>query len=114
MKRTELLQKWLELKEIENKAKEERVALEEQIWTEFESDTIVNGKLSGTTNEENYKLTIKMNPKFKITDESLVPSNADIYKMVVDEKKLEKYWNENEGWVIQTWNKPTFTIVKTK
>lgn len=35
MNREELLEKWLELKSAENKAKEERVALEEQLWIEF-------------------------------------------------------------------------------
>lgn len=114
MKRTELLQKWLELKDVENKAKEERVALEEQIWNEFESDTIVDGKLSGTMSEENYKLTIKLNPKFKITDESLVPEDADIYKQVIDEKKLAADYEEGAIWVEKIWNKPTFTILKTK
>lgn len=114
MKRTELLQKWLELKSVENKAKEERVALEEQIWNEFESDTLKEGKLCGTMSEDDFKITIKLNPKFKITDESLVPEDADIYKQVVDEKKLAADYDEGAIWVERVWNKPTFTIVKTK
>lgn len=112
MKRTELLQKWLELKEQETKAKEARVALEEQIWNEFESDAIKNGKMSGSVTEDDYKVTIKINAKLKVTDESLVPSDADIYKTVVDEKKLIEF--EDEPWVECVYNKPTFTVVKTK
>ena len=112
MKRTELLQKWLELKEQETKAKEARVALEEQIWNEFESEAIKAGKMSGSVTENNYKVTIKINAKLKVTDESLVPSGVDIYKTVVDEKKLIEF--ENEPWVECVYNKPTFTVVKTK
>ena len=110
MKREELLEKWLELKNTENKAKEERVALEEQLWIEFEKDALHSGKLSGTVNEGDFKLTIKMNPKFKIVDDDLVPEGLDIYKTVVDEKKLSEF--EDEDWVEKVWNKPTFTVVR--
>lgn len=110
MERKELLEKWLELKGVENKAKEERVALEEQIWIEFEQDTLQNGKLSGTINEDELKLTIKLNPKLKVVDESLIPEGTDIYKTVIDEKKLSEF--EGESWVEKTWNKPTFTVVR--
>jgi hypothetical protein len=110
LNRKELLERWLELKNVENKAKEERVALEEQIWIEFEQDTLPDGKLSGTMNEDEFKLTIKLNPKFKIIDEDLIPEGVDIYKNVVDEKKLSEF--EGESWVEKTWNKPTFTVVR--
>lgn len=110
MKREELLEKWLALKSTENKAKEERVALEEQLWIEFEQEALQNGKLSGTVNEGDLKLTIKMNPKFKVSDEALIPEGVDIYKKVVDEKKLSEF--EGENWVEKTYNKPTFTVVR--
>lgn len=114
MERLDLLKRWLELKEIENKAKEERVALEEQIWIEFEQDTLQDGKLSGTLNEDEFKLTIKLNPKYKIKDENLIPEGVDVYKQVVDEKVLAKYYDSSSNWIEKTWNKPTFNIVKTK
>lgn len=110
MNRKELLEKWLELKNIENKAKEERVALEEQLWIEFEQEALQNGKLSGTVNEDEFKLTIKMNPKLKVTDETLIPEGVDIYKTVIDDKKLSQF--EGENWVEKTYNKPTFTVVR--
>lgn len=114
MKRTELLQKWLELKEQETKAKEARVALEEQIWNEFESDAIKSGKMSGSVTEDDYKVTIKINAKLKVTDESQIPEDVawKIYKTVIDEKKLIEF--EDEPWVECVYNKPTFTVVKTK
>lgn len=112
MKRTELLQKWLELKEQETKAKEQRVALEEQIWNEFQEDAIKAGKMSGSVTEDDYKVTIKINAKLKVTDENQIPPFADVYKTVIDEKKLVEF--ENEPWVECVYNKPTFTVVKTK
>lgn len=112
MKRTELLQKWLELKDAENKIKEERVALEEQLYIEFEKDVLTDGKLSGTINEDEYKLTIKLNPKFKVNENVGIPDNVDVYKQVVDEKKLAQYYEEYAEWVERVWNKPTFTVVR--
>lgn len=110
--RIELLQEWLNLKTIENEAKEKRVALEENIFGEYSDDVLCNGKMSGTMNDGDFKITIKLNPKYKLTDETLVPSDVDIWKQVVDEKKLAEY--EDEVWVEKIWNKPTFTVVKTK
>lgn len=108
--RTELLEKWMELKSIEDDAKRERVALEEQIFVEYADKTATKEKMSETINDEDIKLTIKLNRKLKVNDESLVPSDADIYKKVVDEKKLESFKDEN--WVDEVWNKPSFTVVR--
>lgn len=110
--KSELLQQWLELKTIENDAKEKRVALEEQIFTEYADQTGNKEKMSETVSEGDFKLTIKLNRKLKVTDESLIPENADVYKEVIDEKKLQNY--VDEIWVEEVWNKPTFTVVKTK
>jgi len=108
--RTELLEKWMELKSIEDDAKRERVALEEQIFVEYADKTGTKEKLSETINDGDIKLTIKLNRKLKVNDESLIPEGADVYKQVVDEKKLENY--KDEEWVSEVWNKPTFTIVR--
>ena len=108
--RTELLERWMELRAIENDAKEERVALEEQIFTEYADRTGTKEKLSETINDGDLKLTIKLNRKLKVIDESLIPENADVFKQVVDEKKLENY--KDEDWVSEVWNKPTFTVVR--
>lgn len=108
--KSELLERWMELKSIENDAKEERVALEEQIFVEYANKTGTKEKLSETINEGDIKLTIKLNRKLKVTDESLIPEDADVYKQVVDEKKLENY--KDEDWVEECWNKPTFTVVR--
>lgn len=110
--KSELLQRWLDLKTIENEAKEKRVALEEQIFTEYADKTGNKEKLSEIVTDNEFKLTIKLNRKLKVSDESMVPENADIYKEVVDEKKLQDYIDE--PWVEEVWNKPTFTVVKTK
>ena len=105
-----MLERWMELKAIENDAKEERVALEEQIFVQYADKTGTKEKLSETINDGDIKLTIKLNRKLKVNDESLIPEGADIYKQVVDEKKLENY--KDEEWVSEVWNKPTFTIVR--
>ena len=107
-----LLTDWLNFKNLENYAKEKRVALEEEVYKEYSNQVLKDGKLSGTLNLEDFKLTIKLNPKWKVTDESLIPEDADIYKTVVDEKKLQQY--ENEEWVEKVQNKPTITVVRTK
>lgn len=112
MNKRELLQQWLELKNVENKAKEERVSLEEQIFIEYGDDCIVNGKSSGTITEGEFKLTIKMNSKLKVPQEDLIPEGVDVWKTIVDDKKLSQYANEN--WVETVVNKPTFTVVKVK
>lgn len=101
----EKLQRWLELKAIENRVKEERVALEEYIFTKYENSLI---KTSNTIREGNYKITIKINEKLKVVGD--IPPTADVYSMKVDDKKLEKYSTEN--WVQRVMNKPTITIVK--
>lgn len=108
----DLLAKWMDLKAIENEAKEQRVALEEQLFVEFADKTGNKEKMSETINEGEYKLTIKLNKKLKVTDETLIPSGIDVYKQVIDEKKLADYIDE--VWVEETWNKPTFTVTKTR
>lgn len=108
--KSELLERWMELKSIEDDAKRERVVLEEQIFVKYADKTATKEKMSETINDEDIKLTIKLNRKLKVTDESLIPEDADVYKQVVDEKKLENY--KDEDWVEEYWTKPTFTIVR--
>lgn len=107
-----LLTDWLNFKNLENYAKEKRVALEEEVYKEYSKKALKDDKMSGTLTLDEFKLTIKLNPKWKITDESLVPEDADIYKKVVDEKKLQEY--EGEEWVEKVQNKPTITVVRIK
>ena len=101
----ETLERWMKLKEIESKAKEERIALEEHIFTEYVFST---EQQSLVTNDGEFKITIKLNKKLKVKGE--VPENVDIYKQVVDESKLKMY--DKESWVETVWNKPTITVTR--
>ena len=101
----ETLERWMKLKEIESTAKEERIALEEHIFTEYAPST---EQQSLVTNDGEFKITIKLNKKLKVKGE--VPENVDIYKQVVDESKLKMY--DKESWVETVWNKPTITVTR--
>lgn len=110
MNNSKLLERWMELKAIENDAKEERIALEEQIFINYADATANKSKLSETITDGDVKVTIKLNRKLKLIDDAAIPEGVDIYKVVVDEKKLDAY--KDEDWVEETWNKPTFTVVR--
>lgn len=103
-----MLEKWMMLKQKEREIKEERVALEESIFMKY-GNAIQNK--STTIRDGGFKISIKLNEKLKVVKGVTPPAYAtDIYTLKVDEKKLEKY--ANEEWVETVMNKPTIDIVK--
>jgi hypothetical protein len=103
-----MLEKWMMLKQKEREIKEERIALEESIFMKY--GNAVQNK-STTIRDGDFKISIKLNEKLKVAKGITPPAYAtDIYTMKVDEKKLEKYADEN--WVEKVMNKPSIDIVK--
>lgn len=103
----ELLEQWLEAKSQERKAKEKRVAIEEQILEVVRPILI---KANTTFREGGLKIEIKLNRKYKVKDGVAPPVDADIYEMKVSDSKLKNY--AGEDWVCEVENKPTINIVR--
>lgn len=103
-----MLEKWMQLKAKERQIRDERVALEERIFMKYENAL---QKQYNTIRDGEYKITIKINEKLKVVKGAIPPAYAnDIYVQKVDEKKLEKYADEN--WVERVMNKPTIEVVR--
>lgn len=103
-----MLERWMQLKALERQIKDERVALEESIFMKYGNAL---QKEHNTIRDGEYKITIKINEKLKVVKGITPPAYAhDIYVQKVDEKKLEKYADEN--WVEKVMNKPSIDIVK--
>lgn len=103
----ELLEQWLQAKSEERKAKEKRVAIEDQILEMVKPALI---KTCTTFREGGLKMEIKLNRKFKLKDGVAPPVDADIYEMKVSDSKLKNY--AGEDWVCEVENKPTVNIVR--
>ena len=103
-----MLEKWMQLKSKERQIRDERVALEERIFMKY-GNAIQNK--STTIRDGAFKVSIKLNEKLKVVKGAIPPAYAhDIYVQKVDEKKLEKYADEN--WVERVINKPTIDVVR--
>jgi hypothetical protein len=107
----DLLQKWLELKSAERKAKEEREEVEVQLYMELKDQ--MNEEAQATWNFDGYKLVIKPNYTVSVDQEQAAQCPEYFktkYEMTYAQyKKLdEKFRVDNIVTIKQT--KPTFSV----
>lgn len=108
----DLLEKWVELKEAERKAKEYREEVEAEIYMLLKNDIPDDG--STTWHMDGYKLNIKQNYSVTV-DQNLAEQHRDLFKT-----KYELSWaNYKKSEFKQTLDnivtiksgKPTFSVV---
>ena len=100
-----VLMRVIELKKIERDAKEERVALEQQLFEAYKPMLV---KKSNTFRDGDFKITITLNEKFRIKDGFAAPLDADIYEPALSQKKCLEYVGAE--WLEQYSNSPTVKV----
>ena len=107
----ELLTKWLELKETERKAKEEREEVEASIYMTLKNEIPDDG--SSTWNYENFKLNIKQNYSVTV-DQKQAKMFPDLFKtkyeLTWSQYKKSEAKNVLDNMVVVKSTKPTFTV----
>lgn len=109
----ELMDKWLELKEVERKAKEEREAIEASMYLAVNTD--INETSQATFNYDDYKLVIKPNWAVKV-DQEKAKEFPEYFKTKY-EMSYSQYLKSGGLKIIDDaveikQNKPTFTVTR--
>lgn len=100
-----VLNRVMELKKIEREAKEERVALEQQLFEHYKP---LLTKKSNTFRDGDYKISIQINEKYRIREGFAPPPDADIYEPALSQKKCVQYLGAE--WLEQYENAPTIKV----
>lgn len=100
-----VLNRVMELKKIEREAKEERVALEQQLFEHYKP---LLTKKSNTFRDGDFKISITINEKFRIKDGFAAPLDADIWEPALSQKKCVQYVGAE--WLEQYENAPSIKI----
>lgn len=109
----DLLQKWLDIKNVERAMKEQREEIEVQLYTEFQQ--FLKEDSQATFNHDGYKLVIKPNVTVSV-DQEKAATRPDLFKVKYDlswsqfKKSTEK--DVLEDMITYKPGKPTFTVTK--
>ena len=106
----ELLQKWLDVKNIEKAMKEQREEIEIALYSEFQQHL---GDGQKSFDIDGYKLTIKHNFSVKV-DQDKAKEKADLFKWKAEMSysQYKKLNGEADDIVEVSMSKPTFSVTR--
>ena len=106
----ELLQRWLDIKNVEKAMKEQREEIEVALYSEFQQHL---GDGQKSFDIDGYKLTIKHNFSVKV-DQDKAKEKSDLFKWKAEMSysQYKKLNGEADDIVEVSMSKPTFTVTR--
>lgn len=106
----QLLQKWLDIKNVEKEMKEQREEIEIALYSEFQ-EHLGDGQKTFDLND--YKLTIKHNFSVKV-DQDKAKENPDLFKWKAEMSysQYKKLNGSADDMVEVSMGRPTFTVTR--